>query len=294
MEIINSILDSWYILTDGEIEDLIESCQSDYEEEFENSIELEDEKNVIISKQREIIEEIYDFMDYIGVAHDKLTGDCNLGVIGIQDKKIEEIERKIICTSQRLKSYQKYRDILSRMKEPDEMEYFDEFVREPKDTEGEYNPYYEFCIDIYILQHRALSKIKKSKYEEWEYHTYIEILELFSVENMIKVGHPKDDNNLKNGNAEYVAAICRCSWARHYLKRLSQAVKKATKLGANLFLERLKIYERANPIVLAWIEDSAFIEHKGMYSEFSKKYYEIMTHSEEAEINDFISCFFEE
>ena len=290
MEIVNSIVRSW-LEEEDRIRQNIVNFQDKHNENLKELSMLESDSSRIVfehDNKAKDIDDIYGFMDSIGVSRDKLPFEAEeldydkISDINNQQNKIEVDDNN---TLKKIVMYQHYLQIIESIKRRCTN------ITELRKVPECYNSQYELVIDAYILNDIAKSKFNNSPYHDYEYKKYTEAISVFSTENMKKFGHPLDDNVWVNGMADLVVAICRVSWQRDYFTKFVDQYNKYDKTFKRM-AGKLEKNERKNPIVREWKCDTKIINLSSKRNNFFyEQYRQILSVASEEEINGVIHDF---
>ena len=288
MEIINAVIDGWFHEID-KIKDHINEYQTEHNGNIQKIQSIDMDRDSTVSEHdntSKMIADIYEFMGYIGVSKDKLPykpKELDKDELVGFDEKQDEIREDDLFVREEIDMYQRYLDSLNIIKNS-----WGKMLNNREKT-NHYISGYEFVEDIYILTLSAAEKYNDTSRNINEYTSYLDILELYTVDNLKKAGHPLDDEALDDGNAELIAAVCRASWEYCYLKNLADWVNHCAEIKFRSMLRNIKKKEKDNPIIQAWKKDTLAIaktDYKD--SPFYLYYKDLLTDSELEKVNFFI------
>lgn len=236
-------------------------------------------------KESRMIEDIFQFLDYMGISRDKFPfRQSELDRDGLSElkKKQDSIRDENTSVIEEIEMYQRYLAYIEIIKKS-----WGSMLNNREKTKR-YISDYEFLEDLYILSISADKNINGRVISE--YTSYVDIINLFTVENMKKSGHPLNDKALDDGKAELISAICRVSWEYYYLSSLADRINELAELKYRSMIREIKKTEKNNPIILAWKKDIQTIsksQHKD--NAFYRYYEDALPDSEIEKVNYFIS-----
>ena len=289
MEIINEIQKIW-LSEEASIKNNILKFQSEHDENTQTIEELQSTVYSMVSDNKdesELINDIYDFMDYIGVSREKLpfkAEELDRATITEIENQLNEICKQDKVTMERIGMYKLYLEIIKsqRIGGGD--------IHKLRAEMKRYRSDYELYIDAFLLNAKALSLVKNSRYSEYEYSAYTDALSVFSEEEMKALGHPSGDSVWKDGTANLVVAVCRVSWEYYYLCKLAEKIEYYKLIKDKRGLKQIKKSEGWNPVISAWRRDTSEIEDSTQKdSVFYKIYKNIITYKVENDIDYFIN-----
>lgn len=291
MEIINAIQKMW-LSEEESMDNNILRLRAEFRENLQKQEILNNNIHSIVSDHANasrLINEIYEFMDYIGVSRDKLPFEVeeidNDEIENIKNQE-ERIWEEDQLTIEKIEMYKLYLELIRNQRAGGAG------IAELRKKTGRYITDFELFIDIFQLNCKAISLVRnsRSRCNDYEYGAYTDALRIFSIDNMKSLGHPSDDEAWKDGKAELVLAICRVSWELQYLTKLADRVGHYTILKDRRRLQQLKKSEKNNSVIYAWNSDTYAIEHSVQKDNvFYKTYKRILSDSKKNDIDYFIS-----
>ncbi len=213
----------------------ISELKIEYDELYDKILQMESN----YENNKKLFDDVYEFMDFIGINRDELKFTCkeiDNSDINKKESQIIELEEKLDDAIINFNMMNTYIKIIDKINKNDinvsELRY-----KNPKNIST-----YETMIDIAILNNISRKKLKeKPLYNAYDQSGYIDAINLYSLENVASLRNINEESLYEDTKLELLLAICRVAWMSEYMDEIANIF---VRYGQNNDKKKIKLSEK--------------------------------------------------